>query len=338
MDIAMKCKTIMEQNRLESEELEQKVLETAKLTINYLTKHKIPLTPINYDEWFYVMCKALEEQHIISEKNLRILYKKYIENFQSEEETKRRQARQISQELENVTKDSQEILSAFDTNIVQHSQILDESVSAIDKQDLQKISSLKSKIEELELENKKLKQYLDTNRAKLESIEAKFNKTKEEAQLDALTQVYNRKKFDHDLQMLDSEGIGYSMIFLDIDDFKKINDTFGHTIGDKVLKEVGEILRHYLRRNTFAYRYGGEEFVVVLPGGDINAAKVVAERLREVIEHRAIKIDDHRMINFTASFGAAQKEEGEAAINVLKRADEALYEAKRSGKNRVVTR
>ena len=332
----MDCKKIMEQNRLQSSEEKKKVQEVAKLTINFITKHNIPLTPVNYDEWFYVICRAIEDNHVLSEKNLRILYQKYRQDLLGLEELEKKEIKEVSESLKEVTSSSGSILDSFDQAINQHSGLIDESIDAIDRQDSQKMAQLRSKIAALEEENQKLKKYLEKNRRKLEVIEAKFAKTKKEADIDALTKIFNRQRFNSDIEKFESSCDTYSVIFLDIDDFKHINDTYGHAVGDKVLQEVGEILTHYLRRNTYAYRYGGEEFVVVLPEGSLEAAKVVANRLKEVIENRAIKIDQHKMFNFTASFGAAQKEEGERFEDVLKRADEALYEAKRNGKNRVV--
>jgi diguanylate cyclase len=326
----------MEQNRLQNEDERKKVQEIAKLTLNFITKHGIPLTPVNYDEWFYVICKALEDNHVLSEKNLRILYKKYREDLLGLEELEKREIKEVSESLKEVTDSSGSILESFDKTINEHSGLIDESIDAIDKQDTQKMARLRSKIAALEEENQKLKEYLEKNRKKLEVIEAKFAETKKEADIDALTKVFNRKRFNTDMKKFESSCDTYSIIFLDIDDFKKINDTYGHAIGDRVLQEVGEILTNYLRRNTYAYRFGGEEFVVVLPEGSLEAAKVVANRLKDVIENRAVKLDKYRMFNFTASFGATQKREGERFEEVLKRADEALYEAKRNGKNRVV--
>jgi len=338
MDIAMKCKAVMEQNRLETEELERKIREVSKYTINFLIKHDIPLTPINYNEWFYVVCRSLEEKHVISDKNLKVLYGKYIEEIRRQDFDEKKDIRQISQELEKITNNSEKILDSFDMRVNRHSEIINENMKVIQERDLQRLSLLQEKIRELEMENKELKKYIEFNKSKLERIKAKFIKTQAEVNYDALTNVFSRKKLDQDLQLLDNNLKKFSVVFLDIDNFKKINDSFGHAVGDKILKETGNILRRYLRRNTYAYRYGGEEFVVILPEGNLEAAKVVAERLRNIISNTEVKINENQTIRFTASFGAAQKEEGEAAINVLKRADEALYEAKRSGKNRVVTR
>ncbi|MRI84091.1 MAG: hypothetical protein C6I00_06695 [Nitratiruptor sp.] len=330
------CKEILRQNRVQSPLQEEEIQKIAKLTINFLTKHNMPLTPINYDEWFYVICKAIHDRHVLSEKNLRVLYKKYRKELLEEIDHEYKEMKEISVGLKDVTQKSNEILDTFDSSIDQHSTLLGESLDALDRQDRGKIEELRRKIEQLEEENRRLRDYLETNKRRLEIIEAKFAETRREADLDPLTRVFNRKRFERDQREFERGCETYSVIFLDIDNFKKINDTYGHAIGDRVLQEVGEILTNYVRRNTYTYRYGGEEFVIVLPEGGLDAAKAVAERLRGVIENRAVVLDDQHSLHFTASFGAAQKRPGERFEDVLKRADAALYEAKRGGKNRVV--
>ncbi len=334
----MDCKELMERHRIENADEQRHVKEVAKTVLSYLSKKDIPLTPANYDEWFYVVCHAMREHHLLSEKNLSILYKKYRADLIKVIDGEKKEIKQISNNLRSVTQESNEILERFESNIGSHSELIDESIEAIDNHDAEKMEELRSKIESLEVENERLRRYIEKNRKRLEIVEAKFAETKKEADIDSLTKIFNRKRFDKDMEEFDLNCNTYSIIFLDVDDFKKINDTYGHAVGDKVLMEIGEILTHYLRRNTYAYRYGGEEFVVVLPEGDLNGAKVVAERLREVMENRAVKIDERSMITFTASFGASQKRQNEHFNEVLKRADEALYEAKRSGKNKIVVK
>ena len=313
------------------------VSKIAKIVLAYLAKHDIPWSPRNYEEWFFVVCRALEDHHIVNDKNLEVLYSKYIEEFHQNIDAQKREITHLSESLQRVAKGSEKALDRFDDHLDEHNRLLGESAEAIEEQNIHKIGKLQKRIEKLEKENEALKRYLQEKRVKLEFIEKKFETVQQEANIDALTKVFSRKKFEEDMQKLQKEHIPFSVIFLDIDDFKRINDTYGHQVGDRVLREIGEILNTYLRKGTFAYRYGGEEFVVILLKSDLEAARSVAERLKEVIEHRSIRIDE-QVLDFTASFGVVQREEDESVADVLKRADEALYEAKRSGKNRVVTK
>ena len=125
----------------------------------------------------------------------------------------------------------------------------------------------------------------------------------------------------------------FSVVLIDLDKFKQVNDTYGHQVGDEVLQETGRILRENTRKADTAGRWGGEEFILVCPETDIKAAEKLAENLRQVIEkHRFDKIDRQ-----TASFGGAQWDIGESYKQLLKRADQALYQGKAQGRNCVVT-
>ncbi len=311
------------------------VADIAKKTLTFLTQNHISLTPINYDEWFFIICKALEERHILSKRNLFMLYEKYFKDVPHIEDIE--EIKEISYDLKHLAVDSEKALGKFSSNLDSHNRYIQESIVAIDEQDVHKMRELQSKIAHLEEENRKLKRFLEENRTRLELIEEKFNEQRREAQHDSLTGLLNRRSFDEDMQKLDHAKIPYALLILDIDNFKGINDTYGHLIGDEVLKEIGEVLRTYVRKNTKTYRYGGEEFVVVLPGGDELAAKTVGERLRKVIESRGLQLPNApNLLTFTASFGATVKRENEYYKEVLQRADEALYEAKNGGKNRVV--
>lgn len=152
--------------------------------------------------------------------------------------------------------------------------------------------------------------------------------------IDYLTGVLTRRTLFSRLKSIDCSKAPYSVIMADIDNFKQINDVFGHQAGDRVLKEVGEILKENLRRNDFVGRYGGEEFLIVLPNTDKKNAKFVAEKLRRIIESRYFSFPGRRL---TVSFGVADCREGGKAERVIELADERLYRAKKEGKNRVVS-
>ena len=127
-----------------------------------------------------------------------------------------------------------------------------------------------------------------------------------------------------------------ALIALDVDDFKAINDRYGHLGGDKVLSAVGYALKQECRAPDLVGRIGGEEFAVLLRHSSVNAAIGVAERMRGRVLDTAISIDDANGVSVTASFGVAEHCSGDSCESLLARADAALYEAKRSGRNRVV--
>ena len=125
------------------------------------------------------------------------------------------------------------------------------------------------------------------------------------------------------------------MLFLDIDHFKRINDEYGHPVGDECLRLVAECLRRQLRGEDVVSRYGGEEFLVLLPGQSQDQARKIAERIREASAALRVK-HESGLVKFTVSIGvAARKGDEGAAAELIERADRAMYQAKRNGRNRV---
>jgi two-component system cell cycle response regulator len=165
--------------------------------------------------------------------------------------------------------------------------------------------------------------------------------TIELAVTDGLTGLYNRRYLDnHMRQLVDravARGRPLSICVTDIDRFKSVNDTYGHDAGDEVLRELSRRIRQTVRGADLACRLGGEEFVVVMPETDAAMAEMVAERLRASIETTPFTIADRALtLSITASLGLATLRSGETPDMFLKRADEALYLAKRTGRNKVV--
>ena len=158
---------------------------------------------------------------------------------------------------------------------------------------------------------------------------------------DGLTQLYNRRAFDERLAKArareERQGGRFAVLLLDIDHFKKLNDTFGHPAGDAALKHTARVLEGHLRQGDEAARYGGEEFGVILPGADAAGAAPLAERVRAAIEGSQVVFEGARLA-VTVSVGvAAWPEDGREIDTLLAAADRALYAAKQDGRNRVVS-
>ena len=157
----------------------------------------------------------------------------------------------------------------------------------------------------------------------------------DQASKDVLTGIANRRHFRGEMERVFAHSSAMALIALDVDHFKSINDRFGHPAGDKVLAAVGAHLRKASIAPALAGRIGGEEFAVLLPA-DHQAARTLAEQMREGIEAMSIE-DEGNTIKVTASFGLASRRPDDAnADAIYARADGALYEAKRSGRNRVL--
>ncbi|WP_022846674.1 diguanylate cyclase [Desulfurobacterium sp. TC5-1] len=175
-----------------------------------------------------------------------------------------------------------------------------------------------------------LKKYIDL-------LSQKLKEASEKAFVDALTSTNNRyilEKIDEMLEKMGQES-RFSVVMIDIDHFKKINDTYGHETGDMVLKTLVEKIKRLIRSSDILIRYGGEEFVIYLPHADVKDALKLAERIRKAVENMLIKTSDGREVRITVSLGVAERKPGESLEEVIKKADEALYRAKKGGRNRV---
>jgi two-component system cell cycle response regulator len=161
-----------------------------------------------------------------------------------------------------------------------------------------------------------------------------------QASTDGLTELANRREFEDSLanEISRAERFGgtLALILADLDNFKQVNDRFGHQAGDEVLRSFADILRETVRDIDVAARYGGEEFAILLPQTDIVGAEALAERLREAVESRAMAEAHDSPVTVTSSFGVASFPDAGNGPGLFAAADEALYRAKRAGKNCVV--
>jgi len=175
-------------------------------------------------------------------------------------------------------------------------------------------------------------------------IEKLVEKLKEAAHHDPLTGLANRVKlvetFDNETKRQKRSGKDLSMVVLDLDHFKKVNDTYGHVAGDKVLTRTAEILNDGIRGTDLPARLGGEEFAILLPETSRKGAEELAEKLRNAIEERGVHAPDSNIeIHFTGSFGTATMTADApfTFVDFLNRADQGVYAAKSDGRNRVRT-
>ncbi len=174
-----------------------------------------------------------------------------------------------------------------------------------------------------------------------EDLEQVNNVLRDLAIRDGLTGLFNHRHFQEKLAMEVSRsrrhGRDFSIVFFDVDHFKKYNDTHGHPMGDQLLRELGDILKERLRRSDMAARYGGEEFVLLLPETSKEGAMIAAENIRKHIAEYPFKGRDtqpERLVSVSVGV-ATFNQNGEDAPNLIHQADQALYRAKHSGRNRV---
>ena len=178
----------------------------------------------------------------------------------------------------------------------------------------------------------------ENNLVLLGSLELQ-RKYRNEAESDTLTGLHNRVWFEEvfpkQLELCERIGQQASLLMLDIDHFKKVNDQYGHQSGDDALRHIGLLLRRNLRSTDLCARYGGEEMIVLMPGTDTMQARLTADRLREGIANAALPLEDGRLIQLSISGGIAEWQPGTRLDDLIRAADQALYQAKHGGRNQI---
>ena len=195
----------------------------------------------------------------------------------------------------------------------------------------------------VQAQNLKLEDQLKTSSREVEELRQHLEETRREAVTDSLTGLNNRKQFDISLRdwagRCMEKGTALSVLIFDIDHFKKFNDTYGHQVGDHVLRLVSATLMSNLKGQDVAARYGGEEFAAILPNTDLAGAEAIGEQLRNAVATRKLvrKSSGESLGKVTMSVGVSAYRPGEPLEELVERSDQALYMAKRTGRNRVLT-
>lgn len=241
----------------------------------------------------------------------------------------RRQARHSLQQL-------QSLAVSVAAQVGQHSERVQEINSELTAGAGLSSESVMAVVARLIEANAKMQEQLVDAEHRLEAKAKEIESHVSEARTDALTRVNNRRAFDEEMHKCvaasGSQGRSTSIMLLDVDFFKRLNDKYGHSAGDEVLKAVASTLKARVSSDDIVCRYGGEEFTIIFPGTSLSLAHIAAERARAAIGAMSLQFEG-RPLHVTASVGLAEMRPGENAEEVLKRADEALYVSKRDGRD-----
>jgi len=194
---------------------------------------------------------------------------------------------------------------------------------------------INSRTNDLQTTNKHLLQ-------RTKELESTKEKLTQQAATDSLSSLYNRRYFSYVASRSFDGALRYkkdlSIMMLDLDDFKYINDTYGHTIGDEIIIQAAKVIQESIRSSDIAARYGGEEFIILAPQIDSEEALILANRIREGIESITVNTDKNDKVRVTVSIGIAhfQAQNDTSIESIIKRADKALYRAKANNKNQVI--
>lgn len=218
-------------------------------------------------------------------------------------------------------------------------QIIDKSNSAGQDNSTDDVdNAIYKKIHFLDQSLQKKEGYIKELSTKLQELTSALKTMEERSQLDGLTKLYNRcyvtEVMKHYETRFIRNGLNYSVLFFDVDGFKEINDKYGHLSGDKLLETFAHILRQNSRNSDVIGRYGGDEFLILMPNTNVNLAKDVALRICNAVSKQQFIINDQE-IQVTTSIGVAHRLDHKSREDMLERADKLLYKAKRGGRNQV---
>ncbi|WP_418184638.1 diguanylate cyclase [Aliarcobacter vitoriensis] len=203
--------------------------------------------------------------------------------------------------------------------------------------DIVEFIAIRSDVTDFEQAKEQLSNLNKAMKHKVDELYSMAQTLEQQASIDVLTGVFNRSKFEEffefEMQKSRMQRTKLSIILLDIDDFKNINDNFGHDIGDEILKSITKLISLNIRATDTLSRWGGEEFVILLPGTHLEQAKIVANNIRKRINEYEFGLTPNKT---TCSFGVATSNDADTKESLFKRVDTVLYKAKNSGKNIVI--
>jgi diguanylate cyclase len=333
---------------------EKTQLNTANEAFRLAEVHQVSPTPMAYEVWHtYITGKNTELNNhldnltksggIISEYDLEQIHSKFV--LQTGQNLTDHDV--VAGKLKTETDDILDIIQTYLVSGEHFSGALDESITTLNEnptpdQVLQAVKSLVVENSAMRDNSADLMENLNNSKNQMLEMQSSLNESRQNEMRDALTNMYNRRYFDRVL----AESITNAretetpmcLIMSDIDNFKKLNDQYGHLIGDEVLKFVGSLLMNNVKGQDTPARYGGEEFVIILPNTEAANAKALIENIRGQLESARLSLSKSQQSigKVTASFGIAQIQESEGPMELIQRADANMYKAKNAGKNCVV--
>jgi len=318
-----------------------------KATLPLLTRHKLPPNPINYAVWYLYASKRskdlqraldalLAEPDGYTEAQAISLFRQYLlEEYNGEQRKASGRLHLLAQGVQGALQDTLQSSNAMDKQLSSSRESI-RSAHQIGDLDLS-VEHLLQSIDQLAISNRDYRRIVQAADGEIDRLKAELNRLQRASDVDELTQLYNRGALLREVGRLisDDDAKPFSLIMMDIDHFKSVNDRFGHLMGDRVLQRIGTLLLQQLRPDTMAARFGGEEFVILCRDTDLEHTAMLAERLRDQMQRLRIKLrnSDTVLDSITASFGIATYRPDDSVDSLLERADRAMYQAKNSGRN-----
>ena len=330
------------------------VYETAETAFEFMRARGYAPSPKCYALWFAYFSKSDPElervlapvadgNEILTDLRVHELYSQFFEH-DMETETLRQTGALIEASVAKVIEhlnDANKSAANYGERLNNFTGKLSEK---IDQVELEKIvSAVISETHQMRRRSEQIAGDIKESSLEIMELRRSLENVRREAHTDSLTGIANRRSFDDRMRSALQEAReneeALSLLMIDIDHFKKFNDSFGHQLGDKVLQLVARIFKTQIKGRDTVARYGGEEFAIILPATKLAGAAALAEHIREAVASRRIvqKRTGEDFGGITLSIGAASLRGDEPGEAFIRRADEALYTAKREGRNRVIT-
>lgn len=339
---------------MEYNESIDKSAEIARLVLPTLTRLQLPANPVNYALWYeyylggneplkQILDQVLEGKEILIPELAAKLHHDHVLNGKSD------QLRKIGEEIRELLTSVIGLVGIAGVDVDKFSGSLGQYSTDLENlKDENAALELKSMVKEMLDEardmmktNQRFSQQLDTTSREIGMLRAELQDLRIQASQDALTGLGNRKSFDEALERALENASGdmssVCLMMVDVDNFKSINDEYGHLIGDKILRFVADILRRSVKGRDQVARFGGDEFGIVLEETPPTGAYRLAESIRQLIAKSSLKRTDtgEPIRKVTVSIGVDCNETSDTPESILGRADKALYESKNLGRNRV---
>jgi diguanylate cyclase len=322
--------------------------------LELMRAHGSPASPRAYEVWYtYVsghkplmndaVNRITAEDRPLGDPEINALYEQHLSPYHSALETERTSVGMLA-EIDTVL----EMVGLALGTTAKYGQSLEtlsnDLAGPVDRAKMREvIGSLVHATREAATTNRTLDARLKETRGEIEVLREALENVRAEALTDPLTGIANRKHFEDMLiKSIDEAQAGkapLALVVIDIDEFKRFNDTYGHLTGDQVLRLVGMTMRDHVKTSATLARFGGEEFAIILPGAGLAEARATAEQIRQSVMARELikRSTGESLGKVTVSLGVASFRSGDTGSTLLERADQCMYAAKRSGRNRTVT-
>jgi diguanylate cyclase len=330
-----------------------RTIANGEIALGHIKSRKFSAQPRNYEVWYtYVsgfydnlsnaLNSIIEKKGTVAQEDIDMLYEQYLSPTRLSNEIDRVGA-QVVGEIEQMMKMVDESAIQTGSSRKQLGSVGKELKEEATPERLRAaVRKLQKITDEAAKNNKVLEEHLLTTREQMVQLQAHLEIVRTESFTDPLTALFNRKYFDaaivRTIEEASEKDQPMSLLVCDIDHFKKFNDNFGHLTGDQVLRLVANALKQNVKGQDLPCRYGGEEFMIILPDTSMRAAVAAAENIRRAVMTKELvrRTTGENLGRITMSVGVATLHRGDTVHSLIERADKCLYAAKGAGRNRVL--